>query len=328
VAVARQTALEAVDTPLAAWLDADDEWIPGRAARLASMLANADAAVESIDLHDGPSGRWLRRLDTPPYLKGPGGAVRLFERNHLPGDSQIGFRVDTWRAAGGFDPLVHGPESLDVLLRAIANGARLAIGGEVGYRMHAYPNSVSRGLARQRTALAAALRKHSYDSIHRLYTDAGFNERIANWALVMVAGFRNDPASALTYLDRTCPARTDDEATLEPEGPWPFTEGWRRAFHRGTALLMLGGHDAEAAENLERAEAIEPTAEGANNLGVSLARIGRGVEAHHAFRAAAERFPGYLDAERNGASAVPEHITTHPLRRRPSRHEYVGSGSA
>jgi hypothetical protein len=321
VALARQTALDAVRTPKAAWLDADDEWIPGRAARLERMLDEGDVAVEAIDLHDGPSGTWLRRLDTPAYLRTPRRSVRLFERNALPGDTQIGFRTAVFRDAGGYDQAIQGPESFDVLLRAVARGAKLVFGDTPGYRMHAYPGSLSRDLARQRAALAAALAKHCDEDIRRLYAAAGLGARVSAWALVMVAQYRDDPAAALRYIDEACPEGAGSEV-LEPDGPWPLPEAWRRAFHRGTALLMMDGRDEEARHELERAESIEPTAEGLNNLGVALARCGARDAASAAFVTAAARFPGYLDATRNAASASAARITTHPLRRAPSRRDY------
>src|SRR5262249_29399087 len=89
IGVARQAALEAVDTEYAAWLDADDEWVPGRMRRLSAMLANGyDIATEAIDLIDGPTGAHRRRLTIPSFLRHQGAAVRLFERNVLPGDTQ------------------------------------------------------------------------------------------------------------------------------------------------------------------------------------------------------------------------------------------------
>ena len=203
VPLARQRALDAVETPFAAWLDADDEWIPGRAARLAALLgAGYDIATEAIDLHDGMSGAWLRRLDIPAYLRGPGGPLRLFERNFLPGDTQVAFKVDTYRRAGRYDPRIYGPESFDVLLRAVRNGATLGFGHDVGYRMYAYPGSVSRNIARQRAALAMAVCKHQYEDVRRLYLKAGFAPRVASWALVMMALFRQEPAAK-----RSCSAR-------------------------------------------------------------------------------------------------------------------------
>lgn len=323
VAAARQLALDSVDTPYAAWLDADDEWIPGRATRLTALLdAGFDVATESIDLHDGPSGAWLGRLDAPPCLRATAGSLRLFERNLLPGDTQLAFRVETFRRAGGYDTTLCGPESFDLLLRALRDGASVGIGTEVGYRMYAYPGSLSRNLVRQRAALAAALRKHEYEDVRRLYLDAGLRPRLAAWALVMMAQFRDEPEAALRYLDEACPLLADPLEILEPEGPWPFEEGWRRAFHQGTILLSLGGLDDEAVVSLQRAESLSATPEGANNLGVALARIGRRDAADAAFDAACARFDGYADATANRRARVPTRITTHPLRRGPSRRDY------
>src|SRR5215471_3048016 len=63
IPVARQTGLDAIDTEFATWVDADDEWVPGRAARLLRMLRDgADVAVDAFDLFDGVSGRYLRHL--------------------------------------------------------------------------------------------------------------------------------------------------------------------------------------------------------------------------------------------------------------------------
>lgn len=322
VAAARQRALDAVQTPFAAWLDADDEWLPGRADRLLRMLQSGyDIVADWIDLHDGPSGELLRRLEAPSFLRRAGGALRLFERNLLPGDTQVGFRTACYTQAGGFDQSLHGPESFDLLLRAVRNGARLGFVDEVGYRMYAYPASVSRQLGRQRASLAAALRKHRYEDVKRLYVAAGHSTRVANWALVMMAVFRNEPAEALARLDEASPVDGHPRDILEPDGPWPFPEGWRAAFHRGTVLLMLE-RDAEATVWLRHAESLMPTAEGANNLGVALARLDQRSAADDAFGLAASRFDGYLDATVNWSSAFPSRITTHPLRRLASRHEY------
>jgi glycosyltransferase involved in cell wall biosynthesis len=324
IPVARQAGLDAVETPFATWLDADDEWVPGRAQRMTRALESGhDVAVDAFDLYDGTSGARLRRLAAPAFLQRPRGAVRLFERNFLPGDSPVGFRVDRFRDAGGYDAAIYGPESYDLLLRAIARGARFTWSDEVGYRIYAYPGSVSRNLARQRAALAMALRKHTYESVRALYVDAGHPRRVAAWALVSMAMFRFDAAAAVQFIDEASPAAADPLEVLEGDGPWPFAEGWRRAFGRGTALLVAGNHDAEALSELLRAESLDPTPEGANNLGVALARAGRRDDAMAAFAQAECRFPGYADARQNAAAAEPSHITTHPLRRLSSRNDYA-----
>lgn len=323
VPVARQAGLDAVETEFATWLDADDEWIPGRMpGMLAALDAGADIAVDAFELHDGLSGAWLRTLQAPLFLQVPGGALRLFERNWLPGDSPVGFRVSTFRAAGGYDPSVYGPESYDLLLRALARGARVQWSHSVGYRIYAYPGSVSRNIPRQRAAVAAALKKHSYASVLALYLEAGFSPRVAAWALVSMALFRQEPEAALACLESASPASADHREVLEPDGPWPFPEGWRRAFTSGVLLLLVGGRDEEALEALAQAEHLEPTAEGANNLGVALHRLGRVNDAREAWTLAEARFPGYADARANAAAETPSAITTHPLRRLSSRNDY------
>lgn len=264
----------------------------------------------------------MRRLKVPSFLRREEVPARLFERNHLPGDSQIGFRVAAFRAAGGYDSGVFGAESFDVLLRAVARGARFSYGDVSGYRMFAYPDSVSRNLVRQRASLAAALKKHKYDDVRRKCLAAGEPARVAGWVLVSMALFRNEPEAALRFLEEASPAEADPDEILERDGPWPFPEGWRRAFHRGTCLLLLGGHDEEAEYELRCAQAFQCTPDGANNLGVALARQGRLEAARDCWNEAQRLFPGYLDARLNFEDPRADRITTHPLRRQASRSEY------
>ena len=320
---ARQMGLETCETEYAAWLDADDAWVPGRATRIVAALEEgADVFCEAIDLVDGASGRSLRRLDVPSFVRRERNPARLFERNHLPGDTQVGFRVATLRAAGGYDPEVYGVESFDLLLRAIAGGARFSYGDAVGYRMFAYAGSVSRNLERQRAALAVALKKHDYERVRQLCRAAGQPNRVAAWVLVSMALFRGEPNAALRFLDEASPADADPGEILEWDGPWQVREGWRRAFQRGTCLLLLEGREEEAGEELTRANALEPSAEGANNLGVALARLGKVTRACECWEEAARRYPAYLDARLNLESPSTGRITTHPLRRQASRSEY------
>jgi len=324
IPVARQCGLDAIDSEFATWVDADDEWIPGRAARmLRALRQGADVAVDAFDLFDGATGRFVRRLPAPDFLSAPGGAVRLFERNWLPGDSPVGFRTRAFREAGGYDPAVFGPESYDLLLRALARGARFAWSSEVGYRIYAYAGSVSRQIDRQRAAVATALGKHQYEAVRQLFHDAGYAPRISAWALVSMALFRGDARSALRFVDEASPADADPYEILETEGPWPFCEGWRRAFARGVALLLAGGRDEDAAQSFQRAEFLDPTPEGANNLGVALARLGCGSVARGCWATAAIRMPDYADARTNATAPYAERITTHPLRRIAARRDYA-----
>lgn len=323
VPLARQAGLDAVETPFAAWLDADDEWVPGRAKRLlAGLNSGADIATEEIDLHDGLTGARIRRLDIPEFIRREPTPARLFERNYLPGDSQVAFRTVLYRELGGYDPAIFGVESFDLLLRAVARGARFHFGREAGYRMYAYAGSVSRNLERQRAALATALRKHDYEAVRRACLAAGEPPRVAAWVLVAMALYRGEPVAALRFVEQASPASADPGEVLEPSGPVTDPEGWRRDFAIGTCQLLLG-RDGEAAEALARGETRQPTPEGANNLGIALARLGRTGEAVERWQAATKLKSGYADAAANLQDPAAARITTHPLRRQASRGEYA-----
>src|SRR4051812_48981124 len=84
---ARLAGASAVSTAWLQWLDADDEVLPDRAARLLECaLANDwDGVWDAAELHDGVTGAPIRRLPMPVFMQRPGAAVRLFERNHTPG---------------------------------------------------------------------------------------------------------------------------------------------------------------------------------------------------------------------------------------------------
>jgi glycosyltransferase involved in cell wall biosynthesis len=326
VARARQTGLDAVDTEFAAWLDADDEWIPGRGARLITRLREgADVVADGIWLHEGLSGRRLRMLEVPGFLAHDPRPLRLFERNYLPGDTQVGFRAQSFRDAGGYDTSVFGPESFDVLLRTLKDGASFAYLSEAGYRMYAYPGSVSRNIARQRAELKKVLQKHAYDEVRKLCAIAKYHQAITGWILVAMAMYRDDWNAALRFVDEIEADCVDQRLVLEPTGPCPLPEAWRCAFYRGTALLYIAGREREALDSLDAAERIAPTAEGANNLGVAYRHLFDHARAHACFVAALRRYSNYRDARLNMAQPNRNHVTTHPLRKLPSRSEYPTS---
>ncbi len=320
---ARQAGLGAVATPFCIWLDADDELLPGRVARLVGSLeaVGADAAFDGAALVDGPSGRWLRTLPMPDFLGGGHAACRLFERNYLPGPAWPALRTATARTIG-YDVDYPTGDDVDFIFRALTAGARFVFLDEIGYRQHAYPASLSRDLSQQRLCYRRALLKHGYSAVASQYRQAGLGRRVALWGLVSMAIFREEYAEAAGFLDTVARLIVDPAEVLEPTGPCPRSEGWREAFFRGT-LGLLGGAAVEAAGTaLERAGRFGETAEGCNNRGVALARIGRAGDASAQWRRALDLSPGYRDPRTNLAAAQPSAITTHPLRMQPSRREY------
>ncbi len=321
---ARATALAHVDTPYLVWLDADDALEPTRVERLVSLMdrENADVAADAVDLYRGDTGAFLRNVPMSGFLfNGLPGLPRLFERNYLPGLAQVAVRTAFARQIGGYDSTLRASEDLDFALRAVVSGARFALSRDVGYRMYDYAGSLSRDLSAQLEANRTVLLRHSYDTARAAYLKSGYAPRLAHWGLVSMAFFRKEYDAALRFLDHASPRDADPAEILEPDGPWPFPEGWRRAFARGTALLLLG--DApQALPELERASTLRDTAESLNNLAVAAARLGQASRAHDLWTQALTRFPGYRDALLNRDAPTPAHITTHPLRVHASRSDY------
>ena len=299
----RQIGLDAIPTEFGMWLDAEDELLPGRAARLVARLdaEEADLAFDEIDLHDGFTGAFIRRIEIPPFLGGRRQIVRLFERNYLPGPGVPAFRSSTARRIG-FDPALHGSEDFDFLLRAIVANASIVLVRQVGYRQFAYPATLSRNFDNQLSMTRDALRKHDPALVQQLFTRAGYHERTVAWGMVAFLTLRGDFERALAWLD-----------TLPP--------GSRREFHRGTLLAALGKY-VDALDPLQQAYDEAGVPELLNNFGVVLAALGRTAEATSLFDDALREFPDYRDASANLQSRQPTRLTLLPLRRDLVPREY------
>jgi hypothetical protein len=318
----RQTALDAVETPYAVWLDADDAFLPGRIDRLMGPLLSgqADVVSDGQELVDGVSGQWIRDLPIPHFVGREGDQWRLFERNWLPGIAHVAFRTELAKRVG-YDVCLHGGDDSDFVWRMTRAGARFSFLPEKGYRMHAYPGSDSRKLDKQRGMVKHALQKHGYDEVSAGWKRAGFSGRVTAWGLCSMAMFRGEWSAALGFLEEACPVDVDPDEVLEPQGPYPLPEGWRYGFTRGTLHLLMD-QPHEAVDQLRSAKRWNAGADVWNNLGVALRQCDREAEAREAFQKALVLFPAYLDAKLNLESGQAARITTHPLRLQPSRCEY------
>ena len=83
---------------------------------------------------------------------------------------------------------------------------------------------------------------------------------MADWALCSMALFRGDLDAASEFLAKASPSSADPNEVLDPDGPLPYPEGWKRAFFEGTIRLLGGVEGAEI--QLMEAERLRPTQKG------------------------------------------------------------------
>ena len=320
---ARQTGVQAVGTKWLMWLDADDELLPGRANHLCRVGENnnLDAVWDAAILFDGERGGLVGELPMPSFLLKKNAAVRLFERNYTPGLAWPIVRT-SFAAKIGYDAILPTADDLDFFLRGLCANGKFGFLTDFGYRQYSYSGSLSRDLKHQRRWVSFVLKRFDYQNVARLYLKAGYSAQVTAWGLVSMSLFRSEPEAALHFLKKLRHYHLDADEILEPSGPLPVADGWRYAFFRGTALLLLEERDKDAVQELTKAELILRTAEGSNNLGVALSRLGNTKEAFACFSMASSMFEGYHDALLNLQSDRPSAITTHPLRMQPSRKNY------
>ncbi len=326
--ITRQAGLMKIDTPYGMWLDADDELLPGRLDRMIAALESspADIVSDGVELFDGPTGKYRQPLPIPNFLLNRNPVARLFERNYLPAPGAIGFRTDFAKRIG-YDPELNGAEDYDFLLRAVAANARFCFLESGGYRLYAYPQSLSRKIENQWQMTGIALSKHAYQDVRNLYNQAAYDERLASWGLVSMAMYRNDYHAALEFIAQAEQLIVDPAAVLEPDGPIPYPEGWRVGFFRATTLLLLN-RPKEAQPIFESLLEGPPSAAVCNNFGVTKWKTGDQAGAERLFEQGIQLFPGYLDAQINLESATPNRITSHPLRTAPARMDYTSASNS
>ena len=317
LAAVRQLGLQSVETEYGIWLDADDGFVSGRVSNLIGLLekSSADLAFDQAILVDETWKNKLSKLKFPVFLT-ENTVCRIYERNYLPS------HWPAFRSAAAkeitFDPLMKSCEDYDFHLRAFSSGLRFAFDTNFGYFHTDTPNSLSRNIALNEESISFALRKHSYDSLNRYYEEANLSNEVSLWATVLIATQRKEYELALKELQSIA----SSDKVLEPEGPFPFPEDWRIAFHKGVISLLVG--DSELAEKaLCKAVSLkENSAESLNNLGVAYRIRGKEREAQNCFERAFAEFPEYSDARANLQLDSNNRITKLPIRIHSSRSVY------
>lgn len=316
----RQALLDLADTEYVVWLDADDELLPGRVKRITDSLEKNHADLY-FDASELVRGNQTKTLPMPNFASSnPDAHCRNFERCFLPAPGVPGVRTEFAKKIG-FDPDFETAEDYDFLLRASMGGGKFCFDSKVGYRQHHSPSSLSRNIDRQKKFTALALQKHPLEKIGRLYESNGWNERIQAWGKVQISTFLSDFSRAfflLAELERTL---IDPLVVLEPDGVYPYPEGWLINFWKGSIQLKLRNFN-EAINDLLKAEEIMPMPETSNNLGVGFSRTGKTNQAKELFAKALILKPDYIDAEENLKNISPNLITSFPFRYNNTRSNY------
>lgn len=316
----RQALLDLADTEYVVWLDADDELLPGRVKRIIDSLEKNHADLY-FDASELVRGNQTKTLPMPNFASSnPEAHCRNFERCFLPAPGVPGVRTEFAKKIG-FDPDFETAEDYDFLLRASMSGGKFCFDPKVGYRQHHSSTSLSRNLDRQKKFTALALQKHPLEKIGRLYESNGWCGRIQAWSKVQILTFLSDFSEAFALLAELERTLVDPLVVLEPDGVYPYPEGWLVNFWKGSIQLKLGNFN-EAINDLLKAEEIMPMPEISNNLGVGFSRTGKKNQAKELFTKALIQKPDYIDAEENLKNISPNLITTFPFRYNNIRSNY------
>jgi serine O-acetyltransferase len=152
VSTARNVGLEAAGTEWVAFLDSDDEWVPGHLDRLRAWT---DGRVLVADALRSSSGRlYGNPLGRPLELHSP---ADLFPITPVATSGTM-VRRDVAVAAGGFPPIPLA-EDLDLWCRLLELGAGVSL-PEVGGRYHTHTEQASRAGAEMRKAVGALMDRY------------------------------------------------------------------------------------------------------------------------------------------------------------------------
>ena len=318
---ARATALKALETPYALWLDADDLLVSDRPHRVrAALVAGADLVFDGVYLIDA-DGKFLNTLAIPDFMQAPGRLWRQVERNWLHGLCG-GFRAAFVRQIGYATDMTTGEDYL-FSLQALTAGARVTLLDSFGIYYRHSSGSLSRNRANALANIRLAHDRLDWSAaLDRMQAD-GLPAHEIDYIRAVRGVYQGDTVAVLQAARSLMGG-----AAMVP--PYGRSAAWMGRFLAGTALLADGKPD-QACAWLELAydEAASPDV--ANNLAVARARTGAQTAAGDLLDEALAELPGYVDAAANrdwlgqtgeaGRTGAPS-ITLLPLRTVPYRDRY------
>lgn len=158
--LARNQGARSTTAPFLAFLDSDDEFLPGRVERLIRFFSEnpkADAVLDGFYVSDG---RVRRLFAHPPSSMSGAALVDLLVRHALPlTNSVVAMRRSAFEDVGGFDAELRRHQDRDMLLR-LARRHEVAIGTAADVVKHQSADSFSRHAAGYISGLDDLVARH------------------------------------------------------------------------------------------------------------------------------------------------------------------------
>jgi len=158
--LARNHGARSTVSPILAFLDSDDEFLPGRVERLIRFFADTPDVDAVLDGFHVSGGRSRRSFAAAPATATGGELVDLLVCHALPlTNSAVAMRRSAFEEIGGFDAELRRHQDRDILLR-LARRHRVAIGTGADVVKHQSPDSFSRHAAGYISGLDDLVARH------------------------------------------------------------------------------------------------------------------------------------------------------------------------
>lgn len=282
VGVARQTCLEACQTPYAAWLDSDDIFLPGRINQLSKNLENGYSLVySSIEVFDGLNNKLIANDIIPDSICKNDGAAFLLGRNLIKGVGVSACNVKHAKEIG-FSGL-RNCEDMEHLLKTILSGKKIYFDQKTSYRQYKYPNSLT--TFSDNEILSAFTMYSHLDKTQALnFIESTSLCDIDKWSIKAYFLSNKNDWAALLKLCTNNDIDNNDQVK------------WLALFFAGVANFHCNNFD-QALLCFQKATQIKRTPDLLNNIAVTLQKLNLAYEEY--LHAALESLPQFRNAQKN-----------------------------